>query len=169
MTPKKYYKSKLKIVDSITNEQLEGITVVRGAKKTKFKSQGGFLVMFQNKDVSMDLVSNRAIDGTSWRVFWYMLHVMSYENFVHVSQKEIAEAVKIHVNQVSRSIKNLVNEGLIIKVPLKSNCFVYRVNLGLVWKGKPQSYNENIKQLEKKSAKDLAKERWSMAIDEHLK
>jgi hypothetical protein len=55
----------------------------------------------------------------------------------------------------------------LVKGPKVGRSAAYRLNLNIAWKGSAKAYKENVSQM-KKSAKDLAKERWKVYEKEHL-
>lgn len=150
------YQSRFKTIDKVTGEEIEG-TPVYVASKVKWSKerwfvgfQDAFALIAEDKEMTLQLT----------RVWMKLVSVMGFENFIYVPQKEIAQSLNMQRSHVSRSIKKLVEKGLLIEGPKINRGSSYRLNLDLVWKGSGKAYDQNIKRMKKISAKELAKERW---------
>lgn len=73
----------------------------------------------------------------------YLIGSTDFENYVMVSQNEIAEGTGLKRQNVGRSLKNLIKHGYIdIRKAGRNN--VYRLTPEMVWKGKYKKRAENI-------------------------
>ena len=68
------------------------------------------------------------------RMFTYLLSICGYENFINISQKEIALKYKTKQPAVSRAIGNLVKKGY-IDIKKINNQNTYRLSPKICWKG----------------------------------
>lgn len=150
------YQSRFKTIDRVTGEEVEG-TPVYVAGKVKWNKERWF-VGFQDAFATISEDKEMTLEVT--RVWMQLVSKMGFENFVYIPQKEVAESLNIQRSQVSRSIKKLVNKGLLVEGPKINRASSYRLNLDHVWKGSGDEYKKNTDRLKKISAKELAKERW---------
>jgi DNA-binding MarR family transcriptional regulator len=77
------------------------------------------------------LAQDKDITGGCYRVLFILLGQLDFENYIYVPQKEIAEKLDMDPAQVSRSIKLLVQKGILLHSPCG-----YRLNANYDWKGK---------------------------------
>lgn len=75
-------------------------------------------------------------------VLLYLFSKLNFENFIQQSQKEVAESLGIHREQVSRSIKLLIRKRIIFEGPKQSRSKCYRLNPDYGWKGKVSHLDE---------------------------
>lgn len=69
-------------------------------------------------------------------VLLYLFSKLDFENFIQLSQKEIAEALKMHKEQISRAMKLLTGKQIILEGPKVGRSKCYRLNPHYGWKGK---------------------------------
>ena len=81
----------------------------------------------------------QAIDGalnlTDYRVRDYLLCKVGIGNFVHFNQSEASRALQIDQANVSRSIKKLVDMGIVLEGPKAGKFRTYQVNPALAFSG----------------------------------
>ncbi|WP_225380891.1 winged helix DNA-binding protein, partial [Escherichia coli] len=68
-----------------------------------------------------------------------------YENFIQVAQADIAEKLEMQKTNVSRSIKGLINLGVIIEGPKIGRSKSYRLNPQFGWKGTVSNHKKALK------------------------
>lgn len=73
------------------------------------------------------------------KIFNYMLGIMDFENWINVSQKEIARETGFDERRVRRSIKGLKDKGY-IEIIKKGRENYYRINPQIAWKGDEKSH-----------------------------
>jgi len=76
----------------------------------------------------------KELSNREYRVFGYLLGVMEFENWINISQKEIAEEIGMHHTDISKIIKRLKDKGYIL-VMKKGRENYYRINPAIAWKG----------------------------------
>jgi DNA-binding MarR family transcriptional regulator len=65
-----------------------------------------------------------------------LLGKLDFENWIHVSQAEIAEILDMKRQQVSRAIILLEKKGILLRSPKFGRSYFYRLNPYYGWKGK---------------------------------
>ena len=81
----------------------------------------------------------KELNGTELKVFLYMLSIMEFENWIHISQKEMAKEIGIHITNLKQAIKGLRKKGY-IEVYKKGRENYYRINPEIAWKGDEKSH-----------------------------
>lgn len=157
------YQTRIVFYDRVTGEELEG-TPVYVAGKAKWRKDGWF-VGFQ--DAFGILATDKEMTGEVLRVWMHLMSRLGFENFIVVEQKEIAVALTLQKTHISRSIKILVEKGLLIKGPKIGRSTSYRLSLDIAWKGSAKEYNKNIELSKQHAAKELAKQRWKVFEEVH--
>lgn len=88
------------------------------------------------QDTFEELAKDREITNEPRRVLDYMFSKLDFENFIQLSQKDIAEALGMHKSQVSEAIKLLARKQIILEGPKVGRSKCYRLNPHYGWKGK---------------------------------
>lgn len=73
-------------------------------------------------------------------VFNALMARLDFENFIQVSQKEIADELDMRASNVSRAIKRLDGLGFIRRGPKVGRSHTLQLHPSLAWKGKAQSH-----------------------------
>ncbi len=123
--------TKISQVDCTTGEILEGVVVVI---PTKQKMRSGF--MLTSLEGVRRLAMDRDLNLTDRRVLDVLMTCLDYENWMCVTQKEIAGVLGVHRPNVAKSLKKLLDKAIIVKGEKwgKTNC--YRLNAFYGWKGR---------------------------------
>ena len=119
-------------VDRRSGEVLQGC-VMWVPERPKLKE--GWVMTFQ--DSLEAIAKDPDLTGEHFRVFMYLCSKLSFENWIHQSQKEIAEALGLKKQNVSRAVR-LLTEKKIVLVEIKntSSARCYRLNPTYGWRGK---------------------------------
>ena len=75
-------------------------------------------------------------------VLFYLYSKLDFENFIQQSQKEIAEGLGMHKEQVSRAMKILTSKQIVLEGPKVGRSKCYRLNPNYGWKGKVKTLQE---------------------------
>lgn len=75
-------------------------------------------------------------------VLFYLYSKLDFENFIQQSQKEIAEGLGMHKEQVSRAMKVLTSKQIVLEGPKVGRSKCYRLNPNYGWKGKVKTLQE---------------------------
>lgn len=117
----------------LPKSELDRLKTKAGEKPHKDKLPGGYFAMWTSpfKVMAMD----RDIKGEDFRVFGVLADTLDDENWIKVAQKDVAEALGMNKQNVSRSIKRLVDGGYLFEGPKVGNGRTYRLNPHMGWKG----------------------------------
>lgn len=89
---------------------------------------------FQNNFIA--IAKDPDMTWGSAKVLMYLLGVLDFENFIHYSQKHIAEELGMHQSHVSRAMRFLVSKGIVLQSPTVGCIKCYRLNPNYAWRGK---------------------------------
>ena len=87
-------------IDHQTGEVVEGFVAY----------QKGWMAMAQE---AMMMLAQSNLTGNDMKVMWAMLARLDYENLIQVNQAEVSEQVGMNRHNVNRSIKKLIELGVI--------------------------------------------------------
>ena len=83
---------------------------------------------------SMMMLAQSNLTGNDMKVMWAMLARLDYENLIQVNQAEVAEQVGMNRHNVNRSIKKLIELGVVLEGVKIGVSRSYRLNLTSVGK-----------------------------------
>ncbi len=93
---------------------------------------GGFFVGFQEAFIA--LAQDREMTLDHHRILHFLFGKLDFDNFIHIKQKEIAEALNMYKGNVSKAMTLLKRKGIILEAPYKGvRC--YKLNHFYGWKG----------------------------------
>ena len=98
-------------IDHQTGEVVEGF-VAYVVPKRKNGFQKGWMAMAQE---AMMMLAQSNLTGNDMKVMWAMLARLDYENLIQVNQAEVAEQVGMNRHNVNRSIKKLIELGVVLE------------------------------------------------------
>ncbi len=96
-------------------------------------NQAGLLTLAQN------------LTGEQLKVLLTLLADLDYENYIQVPQSEIAEKLSMQKTHVSRSVKALINLGVVVEGPRVGKSKTYRLNEQFGWKGSVSKHKQALK------------------------
>ncbi|MFU8899854.1 MAG: MarR family transcriptional regulator, partial [Roseinatronobacter sp.] len=67
---------------------------------------------------------------------------LDFENFIQISQAEIAAELEMQRSNVSRSMKRLIDLGVIRPGPKVGRSLTYQLHPDLAWKGKSKTHHK---------------------------
>jgi hypothetical protein len=113
--------------------------------------EGGFLVALQAgaRDIREARLSRTAYD-----TFFAMLEILDYENWIKVSQSDIARTLGVNPSQVNRAVRELEDAEIIFRGPKDGPSYSWRLNPHIGWKGKGSKRAGALE--------DLARQRWGL-------
>ena len=68
-----------------------------------------------NGSEAMMMLAQSNLTGNDMKVMWAMLARLDYENLIQVNQAEVSEQVGMNRHNVNRSIKKLIELGVILE------------------------------------------------------
>lgn len=103
---------------------------LKQANKYLTQHYGEKVMIFQDvlKKASKELTSEEL------RILAYLMSVCDFENWIHLSQKEIGDEIEIQVPHISRAIGGLSKKGY-VEIIKKNRSNYYRINPQVAWKG----------------------------------
>ena len=128
-------------IDHQTGEVVEGF-VAYVVPKRKNGFQKGWMAMAQE---AMMMLAQSNLTGNDMKA---MLARLDYENLIQVNQAEVSEQVGMNRHNVNRSIKKLIELGVILEGVKIGISRSYRLNPNFVWKGSAKGHREASRALE---------------------
>ena len=126
-------------IDHQTGEVVEGF-VAYVVPKRKNGFQKGWMAMAQE---AMMMLAQSNLTGNDMKVMWAMLARLDYENLIQVNQAEVSEQVGMNRHNVNRSIKKLIELGVILERASKSALAALgKLNPNFGWKGSAKGHRE---------------------------
>ena len=118
---------------------------------------GGFFMAIQEGFIWISQLEG--IKLQEMRILLYIMGKLDFENYINISQKQVAEALGMKKQNVSAAFKTLEKYGIIHKGPKVGLSWTYRLDPNFGYKGKAK----NIQKLQ--NAIDKAKEKGFKLID----
>lgn len=112
---------------------------------------GGFFMAIQEGFIWISQLEG--IKLQEMRILLYIMGKLDFENYINISQKQVAEALGMKKQNVSAAFKTLEKYGIIHKGPKVGLSWTYRLDPNFGYKGKAK----NIRKLQ--NAIDKAKEK----------
>jgi hypothetical protein len=123
--------------DTLTGEVMKGCLVYIPARP---KLSGGWFMVFQ--EAFEALAKDPDLTGETWRILSYLFSKLDFENDIHLAQKDIAEALNMRKQNVSRAMKLLCDKQIVLKGPKVGRASTYHLNAYYGWKGKVKNLKE---------------------------
>lgn len=129
----------MKLINPKNGKEYKGLAV---PMKKKFPEPIEYVSMFRH---GFEHIAKLKLTPTDYAVLMVFLSRLEYENWIRVSQKTIAEQLNLATPQVSRSVKKLVEKGILLKEqdPSDERRLLCRFNPSLGWRGDTQEWFEN--------------------------
>ncbi len=125
-------------VDTETGESINGfVAVIRPKQKSSFERH------FTMNQAALLTIANQ-LTHEQTRVLLALLTNLDYENFIQVSQIDIAENLKMNRPNTSRAIKNLLTMEIILQGPKIGRSNTFRLNPNFGWKGTVSNHKKAI-------------------------
>jgi hypothetical protein len=131
-------------VDQETGEILEGATlaVFYPKRQNGFQTKG-WLAMSQG---GLEALVNADLTRTGLRVLLYLLSRLDFENYINVSQAEMARALDVDRSNCHKAVGELVQAEVIVEGPKVGMHRTYRLNPSYGWKGSAQNHHKAIRE-----------------------
>ena len=129
---------RLGTIDLDTGEVLEeGIPVWIGRKP---KLTERWFMAFQ--DSFQGLAKDKDLTLEHHRVLHFLFGCLDFDNFIQISQTDIASELDMKKQNISRTINLLVEKKIILRGPKIGRSSSFRLNPNFGWKGKVSSLRE---------------------------
>ena len=98
---------RLGTVDLDTGEVLDGVHVATFQPRLKVKEK--YMLLFQK--ALQDLATDRQLRGESLRVLLALLGRLDFENYLNISQRELADELRVRQPSIARAMRQLRERG----------------------------------------------------------
>ncbi|MCY0900533.1 MAG: helix-turn-helix domain-containing protein [Firmicutes bacterium] len=123
--------TRFRTIDMETGEIIEGVPVYIAPK---IKLREGWFMGFQ--DAFEILAKDQELQGENYKVLLYLLSKLGFENYIAIPQKQIADALNMKKQNVSRALKVLVDKQILLEGPKLGRTHTYRLSSTFGWKGR---------------------------------
>lgn len=89
-----------------------------------------------HQDKSQAIAQDRSLDGTDLRVYLYLVGLLDYENYIPMTQTQVAEQLRLRYQHLNRSVRKLVDREVLEEGPSIGRIRSYRLNPEYGYKGK---------------------------------
>ena len=100
----------------------------------------GWVAVFQSGIADM---AKMGLTGEQWSVWAYLMGTLDFDNYWRVSQKEVAEALGMRKQNVSRAIHVLLDKDIMTEGPMAGRFKTYRLNPRIAHRG-AKNYKETV-------------------------
>jgi hypothetical protein len=129
------------LVDTITGEVQQAGVLVWVPRRSKDSPEFfmGYHEAFEK------LALDKSIAGRPRRVLDLLFARLSWENYIAISQTEIAQLLDIYRPDVSAALKLLIERGILEPGPKVGRNATYKLNPEYAWKGREKTRKADIK------------------------
>lgn len=131
-------KKHIEQIDQQTGEVLQGC-MVWIPNRPKLTER--WFMAFQ--DTFIEIAKDQDLTLEPKNVLFYLFGKLDFENYIQQTQAEIAEALGMQKQNVSRAIKLLTLKQIILEGPKVGKSKCYRLNPNYGWKGKVKTLQEH--------------------------
>lgn len=117
---------------NIDPETGEIVSLTVPHKPIKSNLGGGWMAMYQD---AMDWMADAKLTYEEYRVLMKLFARLDFENYIRITQSEMAEGLGMKQSNVARAIKGLLAHDIIRKGPKVGNGNTYRLNPMIGHKG----------------------------------
>jgi DNA-binding transcriptional ArsR family regulator len=86
------------------------------------------------------MIANSDLDGVTLKVLWRLIAELDMENYLYINQSEIAAEMGLNKPNISRAIRDLIKEGIIIEGLRVGRSKTYRLDPYYGWKGSTKNH-----------------------------
>ena len=94
------------------------------------------------QDTFIEIAKDPDMTGETMKVLMYLFGKLDFENFIQQSQQNIAKALGMQKQNISRAIRMLVSKQIIFEGPRVGRSKCFRLNPNYGWKGKVKTLQE---------------------------
>ena len=124
-------------IDKQTGEVMQGCMVYIPYRP---KLTERWFMAFQ--DTFIEIAKDQDLTLEPKNVLFYLFGKLDFENFIQQTQTEIAEALGMQKQNVSRAMKLLTEKQIVLEGPKVGKSKCYRLNPNYGWKGKVKTLQE---------------------------
>lgn len=108
---------------------------------------GRWLTMMQ---AAFEHLAVEPLPARTMRVLCYLLARLDFDNWIHVEQQQVAEVLHLDKGDVSRSIKQLVDRGIIHRGPRADRICTYRLDPNFGWRGTAKRHSQALAEVQRR-------------------
>jgi len=151
-------------VDQKTGEILDGVIVYCAVKRNPYAK--GWIM---NSQEALELLaSDKDLTKESLRILMFLMARLDFENWIQITQNEIAETLDINKGNVSKAVSLLEAKGILIRGPKVGRSYAFRLNPYFGWKGKVKNLDDyRQKENDAESKTMLKKAKLSLVTNEN--
>mgnify|MGYP002706109284 CR=1 FL=1 len=131
--------NKIKQVNSDTGEVLDGVLVWMPKKRIS-----PFERHFTMNQDALKILANK-LNYEQFRVLMMLLADLDYENYIQITQQDIASSLDMQKSNVSRAVKGLIELQIVLEGPKVGRSKTYRLNEQFGWKGTVSNHKRALK------------------------
>lgn len=134
-----------RVVGSVmdTGEVMDGAVLGMFFPKRQNGFREGWIAMAQNALVAL---AQADLGDQARRVLFVILGKLDFENYILISQSEIAETIGMKRANVSAAIARLEAEGIILRGPKAGRSATFRLNPSYGWKGSASNHQKALRE-----------------------
>jgi len=154
---------KIVSINQDTGEILEGVLAYFGVKYNPY-TKGWIMVSQEALEI---LASDSELSKDAYKVLIFLMSKLDFENWIYITQREIAKRIKIDKSNVSKAINLLLSKTILLKGPSIGKSYGLRLNPFFGWKGKGKNLDNYRK--EEKDRIDILKNEINKKKEKKLK
>lgn len=129
-------------VDLETGEVIEEGFIAYVAPKRENAFGKRWLAMAQDM---LDITAKSSLTGSDYKVLMLLLSRLDYENLLVINQSELARYIGMSRDNFNRCLRNLIDEGIILRGPRIGVSRSFRLNPTYGWKGTANNHKKAVK------------------------
>jgi len=127
---------KISSVDLETGEILDyALVAVQKKRRNDFRRWAAM-----DLDAIDEVSESDFLRGDDFRVLLKLIARLDFENLINIVQADIAKQLKMQPSHVNRSIKRLIEIGIILEGPKIGRSRTYRLNPNYAWRGSAKNH-----------------------------
>ena len=129
---------KVASVDQRTGEVLDGVIVYCAVKRNPY-SKGWVM----NSQEALELLAlDKDLTKESLRILMFLMARLDFENWIQITQNEIANTLDINKGNVSKAVSLLEAKDILLRGPKVGRSYAFRLNPNYGWKGKVKNLDD---------------------------
>lgn len=96
-----------------------------------------------NQD-ALKILANK-LNYEQFRVLMMLMADLDYENYIQITQQDIANSLDMQKSNVSRAVKGLLDLQIVLEGPKVGRSKTYRLNEQFGWKGSVSNHKKALK------------------------
>lgn len=132
---------KRRLIDGSTGE-----VMLVAVQRPRRQHIGGF---FMADQTGFRRLAHMDLTKTTRRVLDLLFAELDFDNYIAVSQAELARELDLPRQNINRAVGELLEHGVIVRGPRVGNVFTYRLDPNFGWKGRASRRTEALERAAK--------------------